>query len=213
MLKPNLFQHKKHSFIIFYFPFTKPLYKQTMSKRPLESDDAPTSPKKLRTEDILTTDDTKELDDIKSQLDALFQTATEHHEEARLEAVDCAYDIEESLKEAELKLEELQALAQKWTAKCEKAESYLKSFEESPIAKMLRKVSESDVEGIDKLSEDYKKMSAVMDQLKSALDTNTRERVACSEELARQKENCERLRKDYETAEKRAEGITLLNEN
>ena len=184
-----------------------------MSKRPLESDDTTTIPKKLRSEDILTESDTKELDDIKSHIDALLKTASEHHEEVRLEAVDSAYDIEESLKEAEQKMENLESMAQKWAAKCEKAQSYIKSFEESPIAKMLQKASESDVEGIDKLSEDAKKMAAAMEKLASALEQNNRERVACTEKLTQIKETCERLRKDHELAEKRAEGITLLNEN
>jgi DNA repair exonuclease SbcCD ATPase subunit len=168
-------------------------------KRPL--DDAPTSPAKKLC-----------LDDLKSNLDALLAKATEHHEEARLAAVDSAYDLEESWKGAEERKTatetELRALAEKRLA-CVAYEEKIKS---SPSAIMLARVSESEVNGIDKLSEDHKKLSASLEQLRTLLKNLNQQHAACEKKLEQESSTCSDLKQKYEQAEANAEKITKLNE-
>lgn len=168
-------------------------------KRPL--DDAPTSPAKKLC-----------LEDLKSNLDALLAKATEHHEEARLAAVDSAYDLEESWKDAEERKTatetELRALTEKRSA-CAAYEEQIKS---SPTARMLAKVSESDVNGIDKLSEDHKKLTASLEQLRTLLKDLDQQHAACEKKLEQETSTCSDLKQKYEQAEANAEKITKLNE-
>ena len=177
-------------------------YSKTMStlKRPL--DDAPSSPAKKLC-----------LEDLKTNLDALLAQATEHHEEARLAAVDSAYDLEECWKDAEERKAatetELSDLKEKQSACME----YRTKIMQNPATKMLQKASGSDVNGIDQLTQDHEKLKASLEKLNSLLSELGTEMGKCQDRLSRETLECDDLKKRHEEAEAKAEKITNLNQS
>jgi|TARA_B100000767_G_scaffold254792_1_gene260475 hypothetical protein len=170
-----------------------------MSKRPLE--DASTSPAKKLC-----------LEDLKSNLNALLEQAAEHHEEARLFAVDRAFELEESWNDAEDNRKAMTATLKELQTKCQACEEYEKKISESPVAMMLSKVSETDVHGIDTLSDDQKKLDASLKQLQTLYEATLQQKSDTESTLQKQTILCENFKKKHEEAEAKAEKITKLNE-
>lgn len=168
-----------------------------MLKRPLE--DAPESPAKKLC-----------LEDLKSNLNALLEQAVEHHEEARLSAVDSAFELEESWNDAEDKRKVTSAELEELRAKCQACEEYEKKILASPAAMMLSNVSETDVNGIDKLSIDQKKLDASLKQLRTLLSHTKQQKEETESTLQKQTSLCNDLKNKHEEAEAKAEKITKL---
>lgn len=175
-----------------------------MLKRPMEDDTQVVENKKARTDS---------LDELKMNLEALLKEASEHHEEVRIQAVDSAYDLEESLKDAMSTKDSYSEEHSQLTQKYEKAKTYLDTFENSPSVKMLQKASSSDMTGLEKLSQDHQKITEALNHLRKVLETTSTQLDACKVKLENQEKICERLKTDHETAEARAEQISRLNEN
>jgi len=170
-----------------------------MSKRPLDSDDNPDNVKKTRV--------STPLDAIKAKMDQIFKQSAEHHEEARISAVDSAYELEESWKEAEEKKNatevELKALA----ARQKTAENYLETFESNPSIKMLEKASKSDIRGLDKLTQDHKELIETLQLLRDVLESTSSEFDMCTQKLKTKQQVCKDLSTRHRVAEAKAESI------
>ena len=170
-----------------------------MSKRPLDSDDKPVNAKKTRV--------STPLDNIKAKMDQIFKQAAEHHEEARISAVDSAYELEEMWKEAEEKKNatevELKALA----VRQKTAENYLETFESNPSIKMLEKASKSDIQGLDKLTQDRKELIETLQWLRDVLESTSSDFEKCTQKLKTEQQVCKDLSTRHSTAETKAELI------
>ena len=171
--------------------------RMNMLKRPLE--DTPTGPsKKLRFEDL------------QSELDGLLVLASQHHEEARLAAVDSAFDLEESCKCAEEKMNSTEKELSESKSKRDTCAQYRQKIMDSPAAKMLEKVSGSDVHGVDTLTEDHEKLKSSLEKLSCLVSGLDGDIVLLEKRLDEEKTQCETLRGKHEEAEAKAEKITSL---
>lgn len=174
-----------------------------MSKRPLETSEDTDPAKKTRV--------STPLDDIKTKLDQLLKQASEHHEEARLTAVDSAFELEESWKDAENEKQTKEIEIAELTKQKDAYVAYEAKIKESPLVKMLQNVSESDAGGIEKLTEDHTKLTESLKQLKM-LQVSLLEKIDCyKKELEGHTRKCQDLKHKHEEAEAHAEKIAGLH--
>ena len=169
-------------------------------KRPLEDDISESPTKKLRFEDL------------KSNLDALLAVATEHHEEARLTAVDSAYDLEESWKDSEDKKNATATELETLEGKRDVCAQYISDMKSSSAFKMLQNVSKTEVNGIEKLTQDHQKLKDSMEKLESLCSDLETQIQTCAARLEKETKVAEDLKKKHEEAEEKAQEIAGFNE-
>ena len=175
--------------------------KMNMLKRPLDDDISESPTKKLRFEDL------------KSNLDALLAQASKHHEEARLAAVDSAYDLEEAWKDAEEKKNASEAELAELKKRKEVCSKYISDMKSSQAFKMLENVGSTDVNGIEKLTEDRQKLNESLKNLESLSSHLETEHTKVRQRLEKESEMTSDLKEKYEGAEAKAQKITKLAEN
>ena len=104
-----------------------------MSKRPAESNATPPV-KKARVN--------PELEAMRNTLDSLLKTASDHHEEARIAAIDAASTLEEEWTDATTGKDKLSVEMVGLESEKNTADEYLKRYEESATVKMLKKAAD-----------------------------------------------------------------------
>lgn len=176
-----------------------------MSKRPLEETALGQTHKKPRKND--------ELEAMKAKLDAMLAAAAEHQEEARISAVDEAYDLEEQLKGMQQECDEVQTKLAEVTIDFETAAKYLKDFRESQTAQMLQKAAECKLEHVKVLQTDNTKIKETLEKLKTFKQSMKTKQDEVSATLQKLRGKCKELTSKFEAAEQRVEEITNLNEN
>lgn len=176
-----------------------------MSKRPLEKTALGPNKKPCHKND--------ELEAMKAQLDAMLAAADEHQEEARISAVDEAYDLEEQLKGMQQERDELVAKLAEVTIDFETAAKYLQDFQKSQTAAMLRKAVECKLEQVKVLQTDRHKFYETLEKLKTFKQSMKTKQDEVSATLQKLRGKCKDLTLKFEAAEQRVEEITNLNEN
>ena len=173
-----------------------------MLKRPLEDTDGGSPAKKKCTMSLL--------DSMKSDLEKLLKNAEEHHENARLEAVDAAFDLEEELKSAQKRKEDTEKELAETDEQLDKVTQYLDTFENSSAVKMLKKAAECSVE-LAQLNQDYSQVKEKLEAFRSMRSTLVEKCDTLKHTLSEHSSKCDELTKKHTSAEEKADTISSLN--
>lgn len=168
-----------------------------MAKRPRE-DDTESVSKKLRVN--------PELEAMKATLDNLLESANEHHEEARIAAIDTASELEEQWAEATSTRDKTKAEHDAVHGELDTASQYLDTFENSATVKMLKKASENKTVGT--LVQDHETIRDALtkvENLKSRLQTTLAELKVS---LQKETETAAALKEKLTAAEAKVETIS-----
>lgn len=146
-----------------------------------------------------------ELEAMKATLDNLLKSADDVHEEARIAAVDLAFELEEQLKEAE----ELAVLSttQLAVAKadCDAATTYLNEYRNSDTFQMLKKAGNFDITFntmSSKIADGLKQLHQMKDGFQDKYDCLVTDKATNDERVSQ-------LKSRWETAE--AKVVTITN--
>jgi len=168
-----------------------------MSKRPAESDATPPA-KKARVN--------PELEAMRNTLDNLLMTASDHHEEARIAAIDAASALEEEWTDATTEKDKLLTEMDGIESEKDTAEEYLKRYEESATVKMLKKAA--DDKAVETLVEDNEKIADTLTKLRNLKERLTTQYNDTSTQYGEKYKQCDALKERLDAAEKRVETIT-----
>jgi len=149
-----------------------------------------------------------ELEAMKATLESLLKTADEHHEEARIGAIDHASELEEKWTECTVCRDNMTKEFEKVSNELEAACTYVETFESSDTVCMLKKASESKV--VHTLVEDHAKILDTLVKLRSLKSRLQDSKCTLEGELQQQTEKCEQLKTELAAAEARVESITKL---
>lgn len=168
-----------------------------MSKRPAESN-ATAPVKKARVN--------PELEAMRNTLDTLLKTASDHHEEARIAAIDAASALEEEWTDATTEKDKLSVEMDGLESEKNTAEEYLTRYEESATVKMLKKAA--DDKAVETLVEDNEKISDTLTKLSNLKERLSTQYNDISTQFGEKCEQCDALKERLDAAEKRVETIT-----
>ena len=168
-----------------------------MSKRPAESDTMAPA-KKARVN--------PELEAMRNTLDSLLKTASDHHEEARIAAIDAASALEEEWTDATTEKDKLSLEMDGLESEKNTAEEYLKRYEESATMKMLKKAA--DDKAVETLVEDNEKIVDTLTKLSNLKELLSTQYSDISTQFGEKCEQCDALKERLAAAEKRVETIT-----
>ena len=152
------------------------------------------------------------LNDLKSQMETLMKAASERHEDIRIAAVDKAYGLEVKLRETQTKHEATRKELEEVTDNFNDASASLKTFQGSDTMKMLKAANVCTLEDVEPLSQEYRAINDVLNQLVAMEKSLSQRRDVlqqCTDDLSSEISD---LQTKYETAESRVNVITELNE-
>jgi len=171
-------------------------------KRPTDDTTTEQPCKKTRTNTIL--------EEMKSTMESLLKTADEHHEEARIAAVDVAFELEQQLSEVTGLVDSYREEDERLKTEYSTVSQYMGTVQKSMTVKMLDKAVAYQLDN-KKLSEDHQKMTETMAKMQELsqkiLDDGKHYELLLSKKLLEETELKEKLM----DAEKKVTLITDLN--
>ena len=147
-----------------------------------------------------------ELEAMKATLDNLLQSANEHHEEARIAAIDAASELEEQWTEATSARDKTKIEHDAVEGEFGAAVQYLDTFENSATVKMLKKASENKTVGT--LVQDHE---TIRDALTKVENLKTRLQTTLAElkvSLQKETDSAAALKEKLSAAEAKVETIS-----
>ena len=168
-----------------------------MSKRPLDTNDESVS-KKVRVN--------PELEAMKATLESLMKTADEHHEEARIAAIDTASELEEQWIEANATKDKTETEYDAVSSEYDTAVVYLENFENSATVQMLKKASENKT--VDTLVEDHEKINDTLTKMRNLQARLLASKTELHKTLQEQIGNVNTLKSKLTAAESKVDIIT-----
>lgn len=147
-----------------------------------------------------------ELEAMKATLDNLLQSANEHHEEARIAAIDAASELEEQWTEATSARDKTKIEHDAVEGEFGAVVQYLDTFENSATVQMLKKASENKTVGT--LVQDHESIRDAltkMQNMKNRLSSTLADLVRT---LQKETESAAALKEKLSAAEAKVETIT-----
>lgn len=152
------------------------------------------------------------IQNMKARMDALLKKAEEHHESARIAAIDKASALEEELNDAREERDktqkELDTIQKEYSETC----AYLETVQNSQTVKMLQNASGDTSSDIETLSKDNEEVQSLMKELCQMKNTLSSQIENTQSELADMQERCTVLEEDHHAAEENVDKITKLSE-
>ena len=160
---------------------------------------------------------TSSMDDMKSKLDAMLKKAQEHHESARIAAIDKASALEEELNDANEERETTEKQIQNMQNEYNETCSYLETIENSDTMKMLHNASAkketSPSNDINILHNDNDEVQKLLKGLREK-NANLHAQIGdMKNELVDMRERCTVLSEDFTAAQDHVETITNIGEH
>lgn len=184
-----------------------------MSKRPAdsgESDESDESSGNEQTPSYKKQRFTSELAQMKDTLDTMMQSAKEHHEEARITAIDNASEVEELWTEVVTEREEmnteLATVSSEYNTACE----YLNKYESSTTLAMLNKASECQFKDVQILVEDNEKINDTLTKLRNLKQCLFDKQKLAVETVEVLQKKCTGLKDKLDSIEQQVENISSL---
>lgn len=147
-----------------------------------------------------------ELEAMKATLDNLLQSANEHHEEARIAAIDAASELEEQWTEATSARDKTKIEHDAVEGEFGAAVQYLDTFENSATVQMLKKASENKTVGT--LVQDHESIRDALTKMQNMKKRLSSTLTELDRTLQKETETAAALKEKLTAAEARVETIT-----